>query len=56
MAALKRHRGVGSVETPAEPLQAGGSALAVKLHDINQRVVRTEQWPVAWAGGRIAGV
>ena len=53
---LKRHRGVGRVEVPAELLQAGGSAIAVKISELYQRVADTEQWVTNWCGGKIVDV
>ena len=47
VASLKHNRGTGRDGISAELLQAGGAALAVKLHDIQKRVVQSEQWLVA---------
>jgi hypothetical protein len=36
-----------------ELLKVGGEALACRLSDLAQRVVREESWPIEWKGGRI---
>ena len=56
VAALHRHRGTGKDGIPAELLQAGKSAVAVKLYDLHRRVINEEQWPLDWSGGRIVDV
>ena len=53
---LKRNRGVGVDDIPAELLQAGEGAMAVKVSEVYTRVKDEEQWPTAWAGGRIVDI
>ena len=50
---LGRNKGCGPDTIPAEVLQAGESALAVKYFDLESRIVRGELWPEQWQGGRI---
>ena len=53
---LKRNRGVGVDDIPAELLQAGEGAMAVKVSEVCTRVKEEEQWPATWAGGRIVDI
>eukprot|EP00973_Karenia_brevis_P019262 2640021-Karenia_brevis.AAC.1 len=53
---LKRNRGLGKDEVPAELLQAGASAMAVKVSEVYQRIVDTEQWVTAWVGGKLVDI
>ena len=39
-----------------EILQAGGSAVAVKLAEIHERVILGASWPFGWTGGRIHNI
>ena len=52
---LKRHRGVGRDEAPAELLQAGGSAIAVKISELYQRVADSELSVTNWCGSNDKG-
>ena len=52
-AALGRNKGCGPDTIPAEVLQAGDSALAVKYADLEARIVSEEVIPRQWRGGRI---
>jgi len=54
IARLGRCRGVGKEEIPAELLQCGSAAMAVKLSHLYKRVSDNMQWPTAWKGGREA--
>ena len=53
VAALQKRKGVGRGGVSSEILQAGGSAAAVKLAEIHERVILKASWPFSWAGGRI---
>jgi DNA-directed RNA polymerase subunit RPC12/RpoP len=56
LAELGRNKGVGRDRIPAELLQAGGDAMAVKVFDAYARVAVEERWPLAWTGGRIVDI
>ena len=53
VATLKQRKGVGPDGVSIEILQAGGSAVAVKLAEIRERVILGASWPFGWTGGRI---
>ena len=53
VAALQKRKGVGPDGVSSEILQAGGSAAAVKLAEIHERVILEASWPFSWTGGRI---
>ena len=53
VATLKKRKGFGPDGVSSEKLQAGGSAVAVKLADIRERVILGASWPFGWTGGRI---
>ena len=47
------NRATGGDKVHAKLLKVGGFLLAVKLNEIQARVVDEERWPVAWKGGRL---
>ena len=53
VATLKKRKGIGPDGVSSEMLQAGGSAVAVKLAEIHERVILGASWPFGWTGGRI---
>ena len=53
IAHLGRGKGLGVDGVPAELLQAGASALAVKLSELCEQIMVNEIIPVAWKGGRL---
>ena len=53
VATLKKRKGIGPDGVSSEILQAGGSAVAVKLAEIHERVILGARWPFGWTGGRI---
>ena len=53
---LRTNRGVGRDGIAAELLQAGGLPLATALAPIYQQIIDSEDWPVAWTGGKIVDV
>ena len=55
-AKLGRNKGIGPDGIPAELLQAGGAAAAVKYSELNVRIASTHTWPVAWKGGELVNV
>ena len=56
VATLKKGKGVGPRWVSSEILQAGGSAVAVKLAEIHERVILGASWPFGWTGGRIHNI
>ena len=55
-AALPNNEGVCLGDIPAEVLKVGGSALACKYPEVNERVVKNSSWPSQWRGGRVVKV
>ena len=53
VATLKKRKGIGPDGVSSEMLQPGGSAVAVKLAEIHERVILGASWPFGWTGGRI---
>ena len=53
VATLQQRKGVGPDGVSSEILQAGGSAAAVKLAEIHERVILKASWPFSWTGRRI---
>ena len=53
VATAKKRKGVGPDGVSSEILLAGGSAVAVKLAEIHERVILGASWPIGWTGRRI---
>ena len=53
VATLQKRKSVGPDGVSSEILQAGGSAVAVKLAEIHERVILGASWLFGWTGGRI---
>ena len=52
VATPQQRKGVGPDGVSSEILQAGGSAAAVKLAEMHERVILKASWPFSWSGGR----
>ena len=50
---LGNDKACGPDEVPSALLKVGADAMGVKVHGLQQLVVQTERWPVAWKGGRL---
>ena len=53
VATLQKRKGVGPDGVSSEILQASGSAVAVELAEIHERVILGASWPFSWTRGRI---
>ena len=53
VATLQKRKGVGPDGVSSEILQAGGSAVVVKLAEMHERAILGASWPFGWIGGRI---
>ena len=56
VATLQKRKCVGSDGVSSEILQAGMSAVAVKIAEIHERVILGASWPLSWTGGRIQDI
>ena len=53
---LGRNKGTGKDDIPAELLQVGSDAAAVKISELYSKIAAQEKWPLSWAGGRMVNV
>ena len=53
LSVLKHNKGVGPDGIPAELLQSGESAIAVKLNEVECSILDEMRWPYQWQGGKL---